>query len=46
MVMWKFAGFMLGSILCESAEEVKRQKLYKRIFYKVFVVSQLQINAD
>jgi len=31
MVMWKFAGFMLGNILCESGEEVKRQKTLNNI---------------
>ena len=31
MVMWKFAGFMLGGILCESGEKVKRQKTLNNI---------------
>ncbi len=31
MVIWKFAGFMLGGILCESEEQVKRQKTLNNI---------------
>ncbi len=47
MVMEKWAEFMLGNILCESGEEVKRQKTsYRGKFLKVFVAKVLQISAD